>query len=77
MAKKNHHGPSNPGTGKTQAKQLEAEKRAKQRAADAAHLKTYAERCKRQQEAREKRAIRVAELQKLSAKKAAIRRKYQ
>lgn len=74
---KNHHGPANPNAGKAQAKQLEAEKKTRQRAADKAALQSYAERCKRQQEARAKRAERVAELHQLDLKKKAIRRKYQ
>ena len=77
MAKANHHGPSNPGTGKAQAAALEREKKSKQRAADKAALQSYAERCKKRQEEREKRAERVAELRQLDAKKKAIRRKFQ
>lgn len=77
MAKKPHHGPAKPNTGKAQARQLEAEKKAKQRAADKAALQSYEQRCKKQQEAREKRAVRVAELRQIDAKKRQIRSKYQ
>ena len=73
---KNHHGPTSPNTGKAQAVELEAEKKAQKRAADKAALKVFEERCKKQAIKREARAERTEELRQLTAKKKAIAKRY-
>ena len=61
---------------KRQIKKIEAEKEASRKKSEAAELKMFAERVKKQAEKRKKIDKRVAELHQLDLKKQAIRKRY-
>ena len=76
MAKKDHHGPTDPQAGKRQAKALELKTQRERKAADKATLNKWIDFAKEQREKREKREERVAELSKLRHAKKQILRRY-
>ena len=73
---KNHHGPTNPGEGKRQAKELELRAQREKKRADTAKLHHWMDLAKEQRDIREKREERVAELSTLRHAKKQILRRY-
>ena len=72
---KNHHGPTNPGEGQRQSKELELKAQRDRRRAETARLNRWIDFAKEQKEARAKREERVAELtHERHAKKQILRR---
>ena len=76
MAKKSHHGPTDPNAGKRQARELDLKSQRETERADKAKLDKWIDHAKVLKEQRQKREARVQELAELRHQKRNVLRRY-